>query len=129
MNDLKSENTILLVDDEKVVLHVGTLMIKKLGYEVLQAMNGKEANRVFKDNKDDIRLVVLDTNLPDELGIETCRSLKAIRSDVKILHTSGWGKIQEDDVLQCGCNQLLPKPFKLKELSDKLEELLDNTYN
>jgi DNA-binding response OmpR family regulator len=102
-------------------------MINKLGYEVLQAMNGKEANRVFKDNKDDISLVVLDTNLPDELGIETCRSLKAIRSDVKILHTSGWGKIQEDDVLQCGCNQLLPKPFKLKELSDKLEELLNNT--
>jgi DNA-binding response OmpR family regulator len=129
MNDLKSENTILFVDDEKVVLHVGTLMINKLGYEVLQAMNGKEANRVFKDNKDDIRLVVLDTNLPDELGIETCRSLKAIRPDVKVLHTSGWGKIQEDDVLQCGCNQLLPKPFKLKELSDKLEELLNNTYN
>ena len=127
MNDLKSKNTILLVDDEQIVLHVGSLMIKKLGYEVLQAMNGKEANRVFNDNKDVIRLVVLDTNLPDELGIETCRSLKAIRPDVKVLHTSGWSKIQQDDVLQCGCDELLPKPFKLEELSDKLDELLENT--
>ena len=127
MNDLKSKRTILLVDDEQIVLHVGSLMIKKLGYEVLQAMNGKEANRVFNDNKDVIRLVVLDTNLPDELGIETCRSLKPIRPDVKVLHTSGWSKIQQDDVLQCGCDELLPKPFKLEELSDKLDALLENT--
>lgn len=91
MNDFKSKNTILLVDDEQVVLHVSTLMIKKLGYEVLQAMNGKEANLVFSDNKDVIRLVVLDTNLPDELGIETCRSLKAIRPDLKVLHTKWMG--------------------------------------
>ena len=64
MENSIENGTILIVDDEKVVLDVATLMIKKLGFKTLQATDGKEATRVFRDNVDTIRLVILDTKLP-----------------------------------------------------------------
>ena len=127
MDNLKGKNTILIVDDEPVVLKVAAMMIKKLNYEALQAKNGMEASHVFSENKDIICLVILDMQLPDESGSETCKKLKAIKSDVKILHTSGLGRVQEDESLDCGCDGFLPKPFRVEELSNKLKVLLENT--
>jgi two-component system cell cycle sensor histidine kinase/response regulator CckA len=60
MDNLQTKDTILLVDDEPVVLDAGALMVKKLGYNVLQAANGMEASQIFRDNVDDISLVILD---------------------------------------------------------------------
>jgi DNA-binding response OmpR family regulator len=126
MDELYKKDTILLVDDEQVVLDVGTLMIKKLGYKVLQATNGAEASQIFKDNAEAICLVILDTILPDENGLNTCKRLKEINSDVKVLHTSGLGKAQGGEDLECGCDEFLPKPFRIKELSDNLVDLASN---
>jgi DNA-binding response OmpR family regulator len=125
LDNLNGNNTILIVDDEPVVLKVAAMMVKKLNFEVLQAINGMEASQVFSDNKDIICLVILDMQLPDENGSDTCKKLKAIKSDVKILHTSGLGKLQGNESLDCGCNGFLPKPFRMEELSDKLERLLE----
>jgi two-component system, cell cycle sensor histidine kinase and response regulator CckA len=125
LDNLNGNNTILIVDDEPVVLKVAAMMVKKLNFEVLQAINGMEASQVFSDNKDIICLVILDMQLPDENGSDTCKKLKAIKSDVKILHTSGLGKLQGNESLDCGCNGFLPKPFRMEELSDKLEGLLE----
>jgi DNA-binding response OmpR family regulator len=127
MDNLNTKNTILLVDDERAVLDVGTLMIKRFGYKVLQGINGLEASQVFRDNIDDICLVILDVKLPDELGSDTCKRLKEIRPDVKVLHTSGLGRTQGGDSLECGCNDFLKKPFKIEELSNKIKDLLENT--
>ena len=127
MDNLNEKNTILIVDDEPVVLKVASMMVKKLNYEALQAKNGMEASHVFSDNKDIICLVILDMQLPDENGSETCKKLKAIKSDVKILHTSGLGRVQGNESLDCGCDGFLPKPFRVEELSNKLKVLLENT--
>jgi DNA-binding response OmpR family regulator len=98
-------------------------MIKKLGYKVLQAANGMEAVQIFRNNAEAICLVILDTILPDESGLDTCRRLKEISSDVKVLHTSGLGKTQGGEDLECGCDEFLPKPFRMKELSHSLVDL------
>ena len=127
MDNLLGEHTILFVDDEEVVLEVGTMMIKKLGYKALQAKNGKEACRVFMDNKDAICLVILDMRLPDENGSDTCIKIREINPDVRVLHTSGLGRGQGNEVLDCGCEGFLPKPFRIEELSNRLKELLENT--
>lgn len=124
MDNLNEKDTILLVDDEPVVLDVGTLMIQKFGYNVLQATNGKEASQIFRDNAEGICLVILDMKLPDELGTNTCKRLKEIRPDLKVLHTSGLGGIRGDDSLECGCDRFLLKPFKIEELYNTLKNLL-----
>ena len=127
MDNLNAKDTILLVDDQQVVLDVGTLMIKKLGYNVLQATNGTEASQIFRDNVEGICLVILDMKLPDELGLDTCKRLKEIRPDLKVLHTSGLGGIRGGDSLECGCDRFLLKPFKIEELHNILENFLVNT--
>ena len=71
MDKLNTKNPILLVDDKPVVLDVGTLMIEKFGYKVLQATNGTEANKIFRDNANVIGLVILNMKLPDELGSDS----------------------------------------------------------
>jgi len=127
MDNLKAKDTILLVDDEQVVLDVGTLMLNKLGYKVLQATNGAEASQILKDNAGGLCLVILDGKLPDEPGTDTCKRLKQFDPDVKVLHTSGLGKSLGDDSFECGCDAFLFKPFRINELSNKLKEILENT--
>ena len=127
MNNLNSKDTILLVDDEPVVLDVGALMVKKLGYNVLQAANGMEASQIFRDNVDDICLVILDMILPDESGLDTCKKLKEIKSDVKVLHTSGLGRAQNGDALERDFDGFLQKPFRIEDLSSTIKDLLVST--
>jgi DNA-binding response OmpR family regulator len=125
METTNGNSTVLLVDDEPIVLDVGTMMLEKLGYHVLKAINGKEASQLFEDNKNAICMVILDINMPDETGVDTCKRLKKIDADVLVLHTSGLGGGYGNDVLYCGCNRILPKPFSLGELSQNLKELLE----
>jgi DNA-binding response OmpR family regulator len=127
MDHLNEKTTILLVDDDETVLGVGSLMIQKFGYKVLQATSGMEAIQIYQDNVRDICLVILDEKLPDELGSDICKRLKEFEPDVKVLHTSGLGKIQGDGSLECGCEAFLPKPFRVQELSNKLKEMLEAT--
>jgi DNA-binding response OmpR family regulator len=126
MDNSNTNGTVLLVDDEPVILDVGTMMLKKLGYKVLKAENGKEASQVFNENKDAICIVILDINMPDENGADTCLRLREIDANVCVLHTSGLGGGYGNDILYCGCNRILPKPFRIGELSQYLKELLDN---
>ena len=127
MENNSGKNTILLVDDEQIVLNVGTLMLKKLGYGVLQASSGMEASQIFKDNIDDICAVLLDLNMPAENGSDTCRRLKQIDPDVRIIHTSGLGLYRADQALECGCKGFIAKPFGIEELSKKLRAFLKIT--
>ena len=125
MDNLNNKGTILLVDDDQFVLDVGTMMIRKLGYRALQAASGTEANQIFCDNIDDICLVLLDINLRDENGIDTCVMLKRIDSNVRVIHTSGFGAISTDHTFDCGCLRYLAKPFTIAELSNKIKECLE----
>ena len=127
MVNLSTKDTILFVDDEQVILKVCTLMIEELGYKVLQAENGKKATQIFRDKNDVICLVILDMKLPDENGSDTCKRLNEINSDVKVLHTSGLGRTQGIESLDCGCNDFLEKPFRIEELFNKIKDLLENT--
>ena len=127
MKNLNAKGTILIVDDEHVVLDVGTLMLDRLGYNVLQATSGLEANQIFRDNTDEICLVILDILLPDGDGSDTCKRLKEINPDLKVLHTSGLGRTPNGSSFACGCKGFLLKPFRMEELSKKLKELLENS--
>ncbi len=120
--------TVLLVDDEEIVIGVGKKMLEKLGFSVLTAKNGKEALDVYKNNQDDIDLVVLDIIMPDMGAAETYDGLQAINPAIKVLLSSGYGADQQTrEILDRGCNGFIQKPFNLKGLSGKIGEILDKT--
>ena len=116
---------ILLVDDEEEILNVGKLMLTKLGYEVLAAKSGREAIDFYKENIGEIDMVILDVIMPGMGGGETFDSLKAIDSDIKVLLSSGYsldGRAKE--ILKRGCIGFIQKPYGMRDLSEKLRDVL-----
>ncbi len=123
---LMGPETILLVDDEEMIINVGTEILKALGYNVLSARNGKEAVALFRDKKDAVDLVLLDMIMPGMGGGETYDALKGIRPDVKILLSSGYSIDGEaSEILKRGCDGFIQKPFNIKALSQKLRKIID----
>jgi len=123
---LKGFETILLVDDEDIIMDVGQEMLKMLGYVVLPARSGKEAIEAYIKNKDKIDLVILDMIMPDMAGGETYDKLKEVNPNIKVLLSSGYSiNSQASEILESGCNGFIQKPFNMKALSIKIREILD----
>jgi len=122
----KGSETVLIVDDEDVVLKVAIKMLEELGYKVYSAESGMQALEVFKKNKEEIDLVILDMIMPGMGGAEVFEAIKSEKPDVKILLSSGYsinGKAQ--DILRRGCDGFIQKPFDLGGLSHKLREIIE----
>ena len=122
---IKGSGTLLIVDDEELVLDVGVNMLEKLGYTVLAAKNGKEAVDIFKANKNKIKMIILDIIMPDMGGGEVYDKIKAINPDVKVLLSSGYSVDgQAIELLERGCKGFMQKPFTMEELSGKITQIL-----
>jgi PAS domain S-box-containing protein len=119
------EETILLVDDEEMVMDVGEQLLKKLGYGVLLAKDGEEAIELYRCHQRKIDAVILDMVMPSMDGGETYDRLKEVDPGIKVLLSSGYGVDgQANEILARGCNGFIQKPFSLSELSGKLEGIL-----
>ncbi len=124
---LNGNGTILLVDDEEMILRVGKRMLEKLGYSVITAKGGKEAIELFSSNGKDIDMVILDMIMPEMNGEEVFRSIREVNPKIKVLLSSGYSVDGEArKILEQGCNGFIQKPFDLKELSMKLKGLMDS---
>jgi PAS domain S-box-containing protein len=122
---MKGSGTILIVDDEKIVLDVSARILKKLGYTVLESNNGRDAVVLYKKHQEKINLVVLDIVMPDMGGDEVYDRLKEIDPEVKILLCSGYSiDDQAREIMERGCEGFIQKPFSMKAMSDKLSEVL-----
>ncbi len=123
---VKGKGTILLVDDEEMILKVGERMLSKLGYSVITAKGGKEAMKVFQGNGHDIDIVILDMIMPEVNGEEVFNFIRRIRPDMKVLLSSGYSADGEArKIMEMGCNGFIQKPFDLKELSNRVKSVMD----
>ncbi|MDY6973395.1 MAG: response regulator [Thermodesulfobacteriota bacterium] len=118
--------TILLADDEVMVVEVGQAMLERLGYRVLTAWNGQQALEIYEKNTEEIDLVILDMIMPGIGAGETIDRIKKIDEDVKVLLSSGYSiNGQAREILDRGCTGFIQKPFSLKDLSRKVRDALD----
>ncbi|MBW1741700.1 MAG: response regulator, partial [Deltaproteobacteria bacterium] len=123
---LKGSETILLVDDEDMVINVAPEMLKAMGYRVLLARSGKEAIEVYKNSKDNIDMVILDMVMPDMGGGGVYDRIKEINPNVKVLLSSGYSiDSQASEILERGCDGFIQKPFNIKDLSLSIRKVLD----
>jgi two-component system, cell cycle sensor histidine kinase and response regulator CckA len=121
----KGNETVLLVDDEAVILDVGSQLLEKLGYTVIKAKGGKEAIRKYRENKQQIDMIILDMVMPDVGGSEVYENIKKIDPEAKILLSSGYSiNGQAMEIMNKGCNGFIQKPFNIKDLSKKIREVL-----
>ncbi len=119
------KGVILLVDDEETIVEVCALMLKRLGYSVLEARDGQTAIEIFEKNKDIVNVVILDMRMPGMNGATVYDYLKKIKPDVKVLLFSGYFENKHTrSILENNNTDLIQKPVRLKHLSAKLENIL-----
>ena len=123
---IKGTETLLLIDDEEMIIEVGQEMLENLGYTVLSAKSGKEAIATFQKKRERIDGVILDMIMPQMSGSETYDRLKEIDPDIKVLLSSGYSiNGLAKTILAKGCDGFIQKPFSLIDLSQKLRGILD----
>ena len=117
--------TILMVDDEAVILDVAQSMLEHLGYHVLTAATGREAIERFRAEHANIDLVILDMIMPDMGGGAVFDRLRDIDPGVRVLLSSGYGlNAQAGAILKRGCQGFIQKPFSLSQFSEKVKMII-----
>jgi signal transduction histidine kinase/CheY-like chemotaxis protein len=116
--------TVLVVEDDPVVLTATTGMLAALGYGVKAAGSGTEALQIYSESPGSIDLVILDMVMPEMGGSETYARLRAIDPQVTVLLSSGYSlNTRITEILKRGCNGFIQKPFTLEVMSETLKEL------
>jgi two-component system, cell cycle sensor histidine kinase and response regulator CckA len=121
-----SQEKILLVDDEEIILDSCGQMLTKLGYTALTASRGKAALESYAANCDTIDLVIIDMIMPGMNGSELFDHLKEINTNVNVLLSSGYGlNEQVQRILDSGCKGFIQKPYTMVQLSQMVRKILD----
>jgi len=121
------EGTILIIDDEDMIIDTAVKMLTICGFTTICARDGEEGIAMYKENMKDISLVLLDMSMPKLSGYETFYEIRKINNNSKIVIMSGYGN--DDRVIEClndGADGFLQKPWTLDELITKVSKTLAN---
>jgi two-component system, cell cycle sensor histidine kinase and response regulator CckA len=122
----RGAETVLLIDDEEIIVDVVGKALNLSGYKVLAARNGEEGLRIFQNSQEQISLVLLDMVMPGMSGEKVFARLKTLNPDVKVILSSGYSLDEETSgILARGCKAFIQKPFGILDLSQKIREVLD----
>jgi len=121
----KGEGTILIIEDEEMVMNVIRAVLERLGYRMLEAKTGKEAIEIAKTFDGDIDLALLDIKLPDIRGDKVYPLIMETRPNLKVIVCSGYSIDAAQGILDAGAQDFIQKPFSVKELSQKLSKILE----
>jgi YesN/AraC family two-component response regulator len=119
--------SILIIDDDPQILVMLGQILEREGHEVVEASNGKEGLKLYRENPTD--LVITDLIMPEKEGIETIMEFRRDFPDVKIIAISGGGQIDAEQYLsmaqKLGVEKTFAKPVERAELLKVLRELFN----
>ncbi len=119
--------TILLVEDEEVVRESCQELLTSFGYEVITACNGKEALEIYRNEGENISLVVLDLIMPEMDGAQCLSEILRISPQAKILIASGCSENEPGrSGLLAGAKNFIGKPYDMRELLRSVRYTLDH---
>ena len=127
VDDEINKEIVLVVDDDAAVLQVVSKVLRRSGYQVLEAGGGVEALRVVEEQAGRIDLLLTDVVMPGMGGRETSEAVSARCPGVKVLFMSAY---TEDEVILQGVRvaevNFISKPFTVDKLRTKVREVLDS---
>lgn len=124
----EGKKKILVAEDTKNIRDIIVFMLKNRGYEIIEAVNGLQAEQKAKAEKPD--LIVLDVMMPDKTGFEVCSELKdnPEYKDIKVIMVTavakGTGKEDEYWKEKSRADDFISKPFRAQDLVARIEKLL-----
>ena len=108
---------VLFVDNESVLVFVGTKMLEQSGYKVTGLSSGEAALRVFRRRPEAFDAVITDLSMPAMSGLQLARELRNLRADIPILLTSGYFNPEDQmNAERLGVRSLLTKPVNARQL-------------
>ncbi len=123
--DLTGAGVILLVEDEDAVRMFASRALKNKGYTVLEARHGEHALEVIAEHNGRIDLVVSDVMMPGMDGPTMLRHIREQRPTLKAIFISGYSEERLKETFETSDDiYFLPKPFSLKQLAEKVKEVL-----
>jgi len=122
----KGKASILFVDDEEMITTSVEIILKVLGYKMHTCKNGKEAVKFYKENWNDIDLVIIDMIMPEMNGKEAFIKMKKINPKINALILSGYSMDEKArEVLDMGVKGFIEKPFTQEVLTEKIADILN----
>ncbi len=126
MSSAASGQTVLVVDDELIVLRTASLSLERRGYRVLQAANGSEAIEVLRAHPE-VELVILDLTMPVMTGEQAIPLIRQLRPATPILLSSGFSEAEvAKRFASSGIAGFLQKPYKVSTINAKVTDILGN---
>jgi two-component system, cell cycle sensor histidine kinase and response regulator CckA len=123
LKEWQGEGTILIVDDEATVRTVGSMMLKRIGFNVLTAADGLEAVKIYGEHIDEIVCVLLDLTMPHLDGEQTFRQMHQINPDVKVILCSGYDEQDAtEQFVGKGLTGFIQKPYTMAALRQVLQK-------
>jgi len=117
---------ILLVDDEQVVLEATGAALESLGFEVLKAVDGRQALERFEAEAGTLRLVLMDVTMPRLDGRKAFQAMHASRPDIPVVLSSGYDKeMSTEGFSSLGLAGFLQKPYRIPDLRRALAQALE----
>src|SRR4030043_282869 len=114
--------TILVVDDERNIVHLTRLYLAKEGFEVETAYDGRQALEKAQSHHPD--LIVLDVMMPEMDGFEVCRELRKTSNVPIIILTARTDDVDKVVGLELGADDYVTKPFNPRELVARVNAVL-----
>jgi PAS domain S-box-containing protein len=115
---------ILAIDDQKIIRDLLESIFQGLGHDIKVVSSGKEGLALFQ--QDGFDLVITDLGMPEMSGWEVSQKVKEIRKETPVMMITGWGvSFDSEKIREFGVDYLLPKPFKVEQLSKLIEQIRD----
>ncbi|MHA2254102.1 MAG: hybrid sensor histidine kinase/response regulator [Candidatus Kariarchaeaceae archaeon] len=124
-----NKNTILICDDDPSIHHVLEKMVKELGFESINVLEGRLAIDIFKERKDDILAVVVDLTMPHMSGEEVLRELRVLDDTIPIVLSSGYSIDEIGVIINQEFTLFLQKPYTMDEFLHCIYKLVSNSIH
>ena len=122
----QAQRTILVVEDERIMLRLLEKFLSRQGYQVLLAADGEQAIDGYCRHKTQIDVVLLDVGLPKISGVDVFRKMKKENPDVRVVVASGYLDARmKTEMYRAGVKAFLDKPYLLPEMLETLRSVTE----
>jgi CheY-like chemotaxis protein len=126
-DDAEPKGTVLVIDDDPAFVEAIRLVLRDAGYNVLTSSTGPKGLDMVRYAPKDVRLVLLDYNMPRFNGAETLEFLRKLNPGLKVVAVSGFRVADLPESFHRGVDKFISKPFNNEELLKTMEEVIEGS--